>query len=152
MLPVDEYMKIGEVTGEQVLNWLEKELNNVFAKQATQRFGGWLVRFSGMTLKFDSSKEMGERVLEVTIQGEPLERSRTYRMASCHRAGEPEHVLCRMPNAKDTEIQAYTLHQAVVEYLADQGTISPMIDGRAVAVDLGENTFSQMSEIGYSFR
>lgn len=152
MLPVDEYMKVGEVTGQQVKDWLEKEINNVFAKDPSKRFGGWLVRFSGMTLKFDSSKEMGERVLEVNIQGKPLDLNKTYKMASCNRTGEPLHVLCRMPNSKNAEIKNYTLHDAVEEYLEAKGTVSPKLDGRSVAVDLGENAFSQMLETGYRFQ
>lgn len=152
MLPVDEHMKIGEVTGEQVKNWLEKEINNVFAKDAMQRFGGWLVRFSGMTVKFDSSKEMGERVQEITIQGAPLDLNKTYRMASCNREGEPIHILCRMRDAKNVELKPYTLHQAVIEYLEEKGTINPKIEGRAIAVDLEEKAFSRMSEVGYTFR
>jgi sulfur-oxidizing protein SoxB len=152
MLPVDEHMKIGEVTGAQIKDWLEKEINNVFAKDPSKRFGGWLVRFSGMTLKFDSSKEMGERVQEVTIQGQPLNLQKTYRMASCNRTGEPLHVLCRMPNAQNVQILPYTLHEAVEAYLLQYGTIAPRIDGRAIASDLGETTFSQMPETGYRFR
>ncbi len=152
MLPVDEHMKVGEVTGQQIRDWLEKEINNVFAKDPAKRFGGWLVRFSGMTLKFDSSKDMGERVLEVTIQGKPLQADKTYRMASCNRTGEPLHVLCRMPNAKNVVIQGYTLHDAVEEYLNVKSTVSPVLDGRSIAVDLGTNAFSQMPGTGYSFR
>src|SRR5690606_3925032 len=56
MLPVDEHMKIAEVSGTQILNWLEKEINNVYAKDPLKRFGGWLLRFSGMTLKFEDRK------------------------------------------------------------------------------------------------
>lgn len=152
MLPVDEHMKVGEVTGQQIKDWLEKEINNVFAKDPAKRFGGWLVRFSGMTLRFDSSKEMGERVVEVTIQGKPMELDSTYRMASCNRTGEPIHVLCRMPNAENVSIKSYTLHDAVEEYLAAEGPVSPVLDGRSIAVDLGPNAFSQMLETGYRFR
>lgn len=152
MLPVDEHMKIGEVTGQQVQDWLEKEINNVFAKDPSKRFGGWLVRFSGMTLKFDSSKEMGERVLEVTIQGKPMDLGKTYKMASCNRTGEPLHMLCRMPNSENAKIQDYTLHDAVEEYLKEKGTVSPVLDGRSIAVDLGTSAFSQMAETGYKFR
>ena len=152
MLPVDEQMKIGEVTGQQVKDWLENEINNVFAKNPADRFGGWLVRFSGLTLKFDSSKDKGNRVQEVTIQGKPLDLNKTYKMASCNRTGEPLHVLCRMPNAKNVELKEYTLHQAVSEYLKEKKTVSPKIDGRSIATDLGPNAFSQMDETGYKFR
>ena len=152
MLPVDEQMKVGEVTGQQILDWLENEINNVFAKDPAKRFGGWLVRFSGMTLKFDSSKDKGKRILEVKIQGKPLESNKTYKMASCNRTGEPIHVLCRMPNAKNVEIKDYTLHDAVEEYLTKKGTVNPKLDGRSIAVDLDINAFSQMPETGYSFK
>lgn len=152
MLPVDEHMKIGEVSGQQIKDWMEKEINNVFAKDPSKRFGGWLVRFSGMTLKFDSSKKMGERVQEINIQGKPMELDKTYKMASCNRTGEPLDVLCRMPNGKNVQIQDYTLHDAVEEYLKDKGTVSPVLDSRSIAVDLGSNAFSQMAETGYQFR
>ncbi len=152
MLPVDENMKVGEVTGQQVKDWLEKEINNVFAKDPSKRFGGWLVRFSGMTLKFNSAKEMGERIIEVTIGGKPLDLNKTYKMASCNRTGEPLHVLCRMPNAKNVVIKDYTLHDAVEEYLKAKETVSPKLDGRSIAVDLGTNAFSQMPGTGYVFQ
>lgn len=152
LLPVNEHMKVGEVTGRQVKDWLEKEINNAFSKNPGERFGGWLVRFSGMTLKFDSSREMGERVLEITINGKALDPYKTYKMASCNRTGEPLHMLCRMPNAQNVVIKDYTLHDAVEEYLKVKGTVSPKLDGRCIAVDLGPKTFSQMSGRGYRFR
>lgn len=151
MLPVDENMKIGKVTGLQVKNWLEKEINNVFAKKYEDRFGGWLVRFSGLTLKFDSSLEYGNRIKEITIQGKPLDLNKTYTMASCNRTGEPLETMCRMKNAKEVSIQNYTLHNAVEEYLKEKGTINPKLDGRSIATDLGINAFSQMKETGYQF-
>lgn len=152
MLPVDENMKIGEVTGQQVKDWLEKEINNVFAKNPADRFGGWLVRFSGLTLKFDSSKDYGNRVIEVKIQGEPLDLNKTYTMASCNRTGEPISTLCRMKDAKNVEVMDYTLHDAVEQYLAEKGEVSPVLDGRAQAVDLGPNAYSQVPGTDYEFR
>lgn len=152
MIPVDEKMKIGRVSGQQIWNWLEKELNNVFAKNAKERFGGWLVRFAGMKISFDSSKEMGFRLLTVEIKGQPIDLNKEYTMASCNRTGEPLHVLCRMPNAKNVEIKDFTLHQAIVEYLHINKVISPRVEGRAIAIDLDENYFSEIPEVGYKFR
>ena len=45
MLPVDSYVRKAKATGTQIKEWLEKELNNVFAKNAAERFGGWVVKF-----------------------------------------------------------------------------------------------------------
>lgn len=152
MIPVDEKMKIGRVSGQQIWNWLEKELNNVFAKNAQERFGGWLVRFAGMKITFDSSKDMGSRLLTVEIKGQPIDLNKEYSMASCNRTGEPLHVLCRIPNAKDVEIKDFTLHQAIVEYLKENKVISPRVEGRAIAVDLDRNYFSELPEVNYKFR
>ena len=43
MLPVDSTVRIAKVSGRQIKEWLEKELNNVFAKDAHRRLGGWVV-------------------------------------------------------------------------------------------------------------
>ncbi len=152
MLPVDEKMKIGKVTGKQIKDWMENEINNVFAADYRERFGGWLVRFSGMTLTFDSSKPKGQRIESITIQGKPLDINKTYTMASCNRTGEPLSTLCRMKDAREVSIQDYTMHKAIEEYLKEKGTVSPGIDGRAIATDLGSNAFSQMKEGNYMFR
>lgn len=151
MLPVDEHMKTGTVTGSQIKEWLEKEIENVFSKDYEKRFGGWLVRFSGMTMKFDSSKANGSRISEITIQGQPLDPEREYRMASCNRTGEPLGTMCRLKNAKNVKIESYTLHEAVEDYLKAHGTVSPTLDGRSVATDLGPQSYSEMKEVGYRF-
>jgi S-sulfosulfanyl-L-cysteine sulfohydrolase len=152
MLPVDEHMKIGKVSGQQIKDWLEKEINNVFASDYEERFGGWLVRFSGMTVKFNSSKTKGNRVEALTIQGKTLDLTKMYTMASCNRTGEPLNTMCRLKNANEATIQDYTLHDAVTEYLKVKGTVHPQLDGRAIATDLGSNAFSQMKEGDYRFR
>ncbi|KOH42844.1 bifunctional metallophosphatase/5'-nucleotidase [Sunxiuqinia dokdonensis] len=152
MLPVNEHMKIGKVTGRQIKSWLEQEIHNVFAANYQERFGGWLVRFSGMTLRFNSSEGKGNRIESITIQGQPLELDKTYTMASCNRTGEPLSTMCRLKNTQDAEIQDYTMHEAIEDYLKAKGTIHPGLDGRAMATDLGTQAFSQMKEGKYQFQ
>lgn len=152
MLPVNEHMKIGKVTGLQIKEWLEKEINNVFAKNPSDRFGGWLVRFSGMTLKFDSSREFGNRILEITIGNEPLKEDKLYTMASCNRTGESLTTMCRLKGAEDVELQSYTLHDAVRDYLAYKTTVHPEIDGRSTDINSGKSAFSEIKEVNYQFK
>jgi sulfur-oxidizing protein SoxB len=76
---------------------------------------------------------------------------KTYTMASCNRTGEPISSMCRMPNAKNAAIQNYTLHDAVKEYLKVKGTVSPTLEGRAQAIDLANQPFSAIPELGYEF-
>ena len=105
-----------------------------------------------MKIVFDSSKDMGERLISVEIKGKQIDLEKTYSMASCNRTGEPIHMLCRMPNAKDVEIKDFTLHQAIVEYLDMKKIIAPALEGRAVAVDLKSDYFSEVPEVGYKFQ
>lgn len=152
MLPIDDYVKTGSVTGEQIKNWLEKEANNVFAKNPSERFGGWFVRFSGMEVKFDSSKDFGERIESVIIKGQPLDMAKTYRISACLREGDPDDMLCRIPNVKDVKTENYTMHDALIEYLKAFSPVSPTIVGRALATDLGEFTFSTLPDTNYEFK
>ncbi len=152
MLPVNDFVKTGSVTGEQIKNWLEKEANNVFAKNPAERFGGWFVRFSGMEVRFDSSKDFGERIESVIIKGKPLDMNKTYRISACLREGDPDDMLCRIPNVKNVKTESYTMHDALIEYLEKFSPVSPKIDGRALATDLGEFTFSTLPGTNYEFK
>ncbi|MBO0341346.1 MAG: bifunctional metallophosphatase/5'-nucleotidase [Bacteroidota bacterium] len=151
MLPVNEKVKIGKASGQQIKDWLEKELHNVFAQNPTERFGGWLVRFSGMELTFYANKPKGERVASIKIGGEPIQDDKLYTMSACRREGEPLHTLCRMPNTVETEVMDYTIHDVIEEYLKEKGTIAPSLDGRAKALDLGPNVLSQLPGTDYQF-
>jgi len=151
MLPVNEKVKIGKASGQQIKDWLEKELHNVFAENPNERFGGWVVRFSGMQLTFHAEAPKGERVQEVIIQGEPMELDKLYTMSACRREGEPISTLCRMPNTVETVVMDYTVHDLIEEYLAHFDTIAPVRDGRAVAADLGDNVLSQLPGTDYHF-
>lgn len=152
MLPENADVKIGTVTGAQLRTWLEKELNNVFSPNAEEVFGGWVVRFAGMRVRFVSTAPMGRRVTSVVIGGEELDPQREYRVAACERDGDPDDVLCRLQNARDPELLGFTLHEAVEEFLAQQGTVAYGLEGRCVAEDLPEQVFGQASIEGYEFR
>lgn len=151
MLPIDDYVKTGKVSGSQLMEWLEKETHNVFAQNPTERFGGWFVRFSGMEVRFNSTAEKGNRVESVLINGKPLEINKMYTISACTREGDPDDMLCRMRNVQDVETQPFTMHEAVIEYLEKFSPVSPIIDGRAIATDLGPINFSTMPGTNYQF-
>lgn len=152
MLPVNENVKTGKATGKQIQEWMEKELHNVFAEKPLERFGGWVIRFSGMGMTFNANAPKGQRVQSIKIGGQPLDPNKVYTMAACLRRGEPEHMLCRMPNAKDPQVLDYTIHDVMEEYLKVHGTIAPKTDGRAVALDLPAPVLSQLPNVDYVFR
>jgi 2',3'-cyclic-nucleotide 2'-phosphodiesterase (5'-nucleotidase family) len=152
MLPIDSNVRIGKVTGAQISKWLEKELNNVFAKDAMKRFGGWVVKFEGMKVEFKAFAEEGQRVQKVEINGEPLNLEKTYQILACERDGDPEDMLCRMKNVKEPKTLPNTLHQTMKEYLKAFSPISPVAKHNAVALDAPETLLTQVYGVDYTFR
>lgn len=150
-LPVDSNLKTGTVTGRQIRDWLEAELENVFARDATKRFGGWLVRPSGLTFTFDSRRPKGERLLEVTIGSRPLEADHAYTMAACEREGDAPDTLCRLRGVAHARMHHTTIHQAMTAYLQKHSPVTPRLEGRAKAVDLPSVLRTQGGAPGYDF-
>ncbi len=60
MFPVDSTVRTGTVTGAQIRDWLDQELQNVFAKDASKRFGGWVIKFKGMKITFNAFADDGQ--------------------------------------------------------------------------------------------
>jgi hypothetical protein len=152
MLPVDSVLKTGVVTGQQIRDWLENELENAFAKDPAKRFGGWLVRFKALTVVFTIGNRMGSRVREVKINGVPLDVNKRYTMLGCEREGDPDTVVCRLQNVADARRLDVLVHEVLSEYLATHSPVAPRIEGRAVALDAPANLLSQLEGTSYRFR
>jgi 2',3'-cyclic-nucleotide 2'-phosphodiesterase (5'-nucleotidase family) len=152
MLPVDSEVKTGRVTGAQILTWLERELENVFAVDPKSRFGGWFVRFKGLTVTFRIRAPIGARIEEVLIGGRPLDRARAYSMLACEREGDPNDVLCRLIGVAEPRRVEAQLHQVMIEYLTRFSPVSPRVEGRAVALDGPPVLLSQLDGTSYRFR
>ena len=152
MLPVDSTIRTGKVTGKQLKEWLEKELNNVFAKDASKRFGGWVVKFKGMKVSFNAFGEMGKRVQEATIKGQPIDENKFYSILACERDGDPVDMLCRMKGVLDAKNTTATLHTAMHEYLKVNSPITPTPPKNAQILDAKETLLSQVSGVDYTFR
>ncbi|MFC3809928.1 bifunctional metallophosphatase/5'-nucleotidase [Lacihabitans lacunae] len=151
MLPIDALVRTGEVTGEQILAWLERELENVFAKEAAKRFGGWLIRFKGMEIAFKAFAPEGEKLQKATINGQPIDINRTYTIAACEREGDPEDVICRLKGVKNPNSLDFTLHQAVTDYLKEFSPVNPAPRQSAKILDGPQTLLSQVWGIDYQF-
>ena len=152
LIPVNEMIKTGKATGKQIKAWLEREMHNTFAQNPTERFGGWLVRFSGMQVNFNSQAPKGKRINSVIVKGKEMQDDAYYTISACVRPGDPLDNLCRIPNVKDVKIKDYTIHDVLEEYLKLKSPISPKLDGRAYADDLGPNSFSTVQGTDYKFQ
>jgi 2',3'-cyclic-nucleotide 2'-phosphodiesterase (5'-nucleotidase family) len=151
MLPVDSTIRTAKVNGKQILDWLEKELNNVFAKDAAKRFGGWVIKFKGMEVSFKAFEEMGKRVQSVTVKGQPLDQNAIYSICACERDGDPADMLCRIKNVAEAANTSHTLHQVMKDYLKNNSPVSPKLPLRAKILDAPQTLLSQVYGVPYKF-
>jgi 2',3'-cyclic-nucleotide 2'-phosphodiesterase (5'-nucleotidase family) len=152
MLPVDSVVRTGSVSGKQIADWLEKELHNVFAKDASQRFGGWVIKFKGMTISFNAFADPGKRVKEVAIGGKPLDYGKNYRICACERDGDPLDMLCRMRGVFDASNTPFTLHSVLKEYLKLNSPVTPETPLSAKVLDAPQKLLTQVTGVNYQFR
>ena len=151
MLPLDNEAKSGKVTGKQVWDWLEKELQNAFAKDPSKRFGGWFVRFAGMKVNFTIGNEFGKRINSVKIGGFPLDLQKEYSVVACEREGDPDDTLCRIEKVKNPQKLAQNLHEIIEEYLKVHSPIAPKLEKRATATDEQDTLLTQLKGYDYDF-
>lgn len=152
MLPVNSEAKTGIVTGQQIMEWLEKELQNAFAKDPSKRFGGWFVRYNGMEVNFTIGNEFGKRVNWVKVAGQALDLTKEYSIVACEREGDPNDTLCRIEHVKDPKKSPFLLHDVIIEYLKEHSPVAPKIEGRATATDEPQTLLTQLKGTTYEFR
>lgn len=152
MLPVDSTIRTAKASGKQIKDWLEKELNNVFAKDASKRFGGWVVKFKGMEITFNAFGETGKRVQTVSVNGAPIDDSKLYSILACEREGDPVDMLCRMKGVVDPKNTTSTLHTVMIDYLKNNSPITPTPSKSAKALDAPDTLLSQVTGVDYVFR
>jgi sulfur-oxidizing protein SoxB len=152
MLPVNSEAKTGIVTGKQIWDWLEKELQNAFAKDPSKRFGGWFVRYNGLEVNYTIGNEFGKRVNSVKIGNAPLDLLKEYRIVACEREGDPDDTLCRIEHVKNPKKLTVPMHDVIIEYLKEHSPVEPKIEGRSTATDEPQTLLTQLKGTSYEFR
>ncbi|MBL8000888.1 MAG: bifunctional metallophosphatase/5'-nucleotidase [Flavobacteriales bacterium] len=152
MIPVDSDAKYGEATGQQLWDWLEQELHNVFAKDPSKRFGGWVVRFKGMTANFTMHNEKGKRVNWIKVGRKPIDLQKSYLIAACEREGDPDDTLCRLEKVKNPRRANITMHSILRDFFAVHSPVAPKVEGRITATDAPPTLLSQLEGYDYTFR
>ncbi len=152
MLPVNSTAKKGQITGSQLLDWLERELENAFAKDPSKRFGGWFVRFAGMEVNCTIGKPKGERVNWVKVKGQALDKNKIYNIVACEREGDPNDTLCRIEKVGNPQSTTDNLHQVITEYLSKHSPVAPKLEGRTIATDQSSTLLTQLQGTSYNFR
>ena len=130
-LPFGNKTILLEVSGADLLAALENGVSGV------EVGAGRFPHVSGMAFRFDASKLPGSRIAEVTVGGEPLDPSRTYRLATndfLGRGGDGYDIFVRARRLIDAAAGKLMAAQ-VIDAIAAAGEIAPRIEGRIARLD-----------------
>jgi 2',3'-cyclic-nucleotide 2'-phosphodiesterase (5'-nucleotidase family) len=121
VLPFDNVLEAVDLTGAQILQILEKAVSG--------RPGNMLV--SGLTYEFDQSKPIGERILKVTVGGQPLDPDKVYRVQTIDYLASGGDGQTTFTEGKNPIYGDPTV-DVVAEYIRTHSPLSPKVEGRIV--------------------
>jgi 2',3'-cyclic-nucleotide 2'-phosphodiesterase (5'-nucleotidase family) len=130
-LPFGNTTLVIELTGAQLKEALENGVSQVEDK------AGRFPQVSGLRVVYDPRAAAGQRIRTVTVGGEPLDMSKTYRVATndyMARGGDGYAAFTKgkvITDARYAQLMATT----VMEYIVKKGQIAPTIDGRIASVN-----------------
>ena len=121
--PFTNTLAVIEVTGAELKAALEHGVD-AYPEQA-----GHFPHVSGMTYKFDAGKEVGSRIVEVTVGGEALDPAKTYRLVTNDflAAGGDGYS---MFTGKTFVAEGGLLSDVLIDYVKEETEVSPAVEGR----------------------
>jgi len=124
VLPFDNTVVVVEATGKTVWDALEHGVSWYPAAA-----GGFL-QVSGLEYTFDASKEAGSRVTSVTIDGNPIEMDKVYKLAANDFLTGGGDMYTMLAECKEVMRTKHFLRDSFKEYLEELEVISPEAEGR----------------------
>jgi 5'-nucleotidase len=125
--PFPNTLAVVEVTGKDLWAALENGVSQV------ETGGGRFPQISGMSFKYDSTKPVGERVLEVKIGGQHIDLEKTYRVATNDflAAGGDGYEVFTKSKMLNTGITFYDMME---QALTNMKSVNPKTEDRIVKV------------------
>lgn len=120
-----------QVTGEQLLEALEHGVSRV--EEGAGRFPST----SGLTMTWSRSAAPGERVKSVSVNGQPLEMTASYTVATndfMAKGGDGYVIFTEAKTLVDAAAAKY-MASMVMDFVAAAGEVAPKVEGRVAAVD-----------------
>lgn len=132
VLPFDNTLAGIELTGEQLWAALEHGVSNW-----PTEWGGF-PQVSGLSFTFNPNNPVGQRVLSVTVGGQPLDPNKVYRVATndfMAAGGDSYSMMLGAPFFHGSERgDGYFLRDVVASYLETNPVVAPEVEGRIIMV------------------
>lgn len=127
-LPFDNTLVVIEVTGAQLKTALEISVGKV-----PEQNGGFL-QVAGLKFSYDPKKPAGQRVVDVTVQGQALDLNRTYRVATNDFTAAGGDGYTSFAEGKVAYQSGLYLRDLMVSYIKAQKTVTAEAEGRITVI------------------
>ncbi|NLW41299.1 MAG: LysM peptidoglycan-binding domain-containing protein [Tissierellia bacterium] len=143
VFPFGNYIVVLELTGEEILNALEHGVDTY------PELAGKFPHVAGMTYKIDPSKEAGNRIVELLVDGEPIELDKSYTLATndfMAVGGDGYTMFEDAPIVGEFE----GLDEALIKYIEKIGVVEYEVEGRITAIEEvpAEEVVEETEEVG----
>ncbi len=112
MIPMNPPVTVTELTGQQMVEMLEENLERTFSTDPMKQMGGYVKRCLGLQIKMRIENPTGYRIQEIYFNGTHLDKNKNYRIAFITGQGVPDKYI----ENKKTNLQIHTV-EAIVDYL-----------------------------------
>ncbi|WMM24299.1 5'-nucleotidase C-terminal domain-containing protein [Tissierella sp. MB52-C2] len=129
VFPFSNYPVVIEVTGKALLEALE------FGNDAYPEVAGKFPHVAGMTYKIDPNKEVGNRIVDLLVNGEKLDLDKKYKVVTNDfmSVGGDGYT---MFEGAPVLAQYGLLSEVIAEYITELGEIAPEVEGRVIGLPL----------------
>ena len=103
IIPMNPPVSTTELTGKEIKDMLEENIERTFACDAFHQMGGYLKRCFGLTAYIKLENPKGQYIQQLFVDKQPVDIDRSYMVAFVTRQGIPEKV---GTNRKDLDIKA----------------------------------------------
>lgn len=121
IIPTNPPVSTTDITGAEILEMMETNLDNVFAANPYHQMGGYVKRFRGLTFYIKLENPTGMRIQQAFIGDIPLDSNKTYQAAFVTVQG--------IPSKYGTNRTNLSLHavDALQQYVEKHQTVSPIL-------------------------
>ncbi|MFN0101409.1 MAG: bifunctional metallophosphatase/5'-nucleotidase [Bryobacteraceae bacterium] len=128
IVPTNSPVSLTELTGREIWDMLEENLEHTFAADPYRQMGGYVKRCFGLNVYIKIENPNGARIQQIFAEGAPLDKKRLYTAAFVTMQGVPKKY---GRNRRDLEIHAV---EALESYFAKHPSVSIGIRGSVVAI------------------
>ena len=128
IIPTNPPVSLCEITGEELWEMMEENLERTFSRDPYKQMGGYVKRCLGLNIYFKVENPEGKRIQEFFVNGKRLDRSKIYTACFVTAQGVPERY---GNDRRHLDINAI---DALKEYMAKHDKVSAEIRGSIIPI------------------